>query len=113
MHLPMTVSQPIVVLHLSVEKHCVPGLLPPSHTPGNGSAGRGNGAKSVSASGIGEVLFGFVFWVNPVNPVSSPSMTLGFCANELFGSVRGPKVRCEMALFGSMPASYWLKSARA
>src|SRR5213594_2910905 len=112
MHLPRVRLQPSVRLHRSVEKHWVPGLVPPVHTPGRSESGRGNGVKSTSASGIGLVLFGFELAVNAVNPVSSPEILL-LVANELSGSVRGPKVRCEMALIGLMPFSYWLKSARA
>src|SRR3989442_90234 len=112
MHLPTVTLQPWVRLHRSVEKHRVPGLVPPVHTPGRSEFGRGNGVKSTSASGIGLVLFGFVLAVNPVNPVSSPEI-LPLVPNELSGSVRGPKVRCGMALIGLMPFSYWLKSASA
>ena len=77
-----------------------------------GAKGRGNAVKSASANGMGLVLFGFELAVNAVNPVSSPEILL-LVANELSGSVRGPKVRCEIVLIGLMPFSYWLKSARA
>src|SRR2546425_1644027 len=77
-----------------------------------GAPGRGNAVKSAAASGIGLELFGFELAVKPVNPVSSPEI-LPLVPNELSGSVRGPKVRCEMALIGLIPCSYWLKSASA
>ena len=97
---------PVVVLHRSVVKHGVPGLVPPVQTPGSSDCGRGNGVKSTSATGIGLELFGFELAVKPEKPVSSPEMTFGFWANDWSGSSSVPKVRWEMLLIGLIPASY-------
>src|SRR6267142_6434506 len=56
-----------------------------------GANGRGDGVKSAPPRGIGLVLSGLVFCVNPVKPVSSPVIVL-FWANDPSGSVSGPKV---------------------
>src|SRR5881296_2130885 len=73
--------------------------------PITGAPGRGYGVKSAPARGIGFVLFGLLFCVNPEKPVSSPVIVL-LAANEPSGSVSGPKVLCGTELAGSMPAWY-------
>src|SRR5882672_1858828 len=78
--------------------------------PITGAPGIGYGMKSGAPVGIGDVLFGLLFAVNDVNPVSSPLIVL-FCANELFGSVNVPNVLWWTLLFGSMPLSYSLNTA--
>src|SRR5437899_2412218 len=73
--------------------------------PITGAPGRGNGVKSAGARGIGLVLSGLVFCVNAVKPVSSPVIVL-FWANELSGSVSGPKVLRPASKYGSTGFEY-------
>src|SRR5262245_44552638 len=81
----------------------LPACVPPSQTPMAVAVGSGYGSRSGSAVGIGERLFGLVFCVNPVNPVSSPFADGLPPDVEPSGSWRGPKVRCRTspAFFGS------------
>ncbi len=60
---------------------------------GRGSIARGYGMKSGGAAGIGVVLFGLVFCVNPEKPVSSP-VIVPLPASDPLGSTSAPKVRC-------------------
>src|SRR6266704_6030614 len=75
----------------------------PSLAETGGAESMGYGRKFGRAVGIGEMLWGLVFWVNPEKPVSSP-VTRGLPGPvEPSGSLNGPNVRCGNGPLGQYP----------